>query len=267
VNQQVDKIDRDNEEFSIQNFIIQNFILIGFVALCLLISSYTFLFRLDTIVGLLSLVINFIQSHFSALSKMLKLFGHLAFATAKTLWIPILIYISLNLLIKDKRLKGLSYIATICLMYLVLVDYVGLTPIRLNADVFADLAKKVVKGDFSSIKEVVTFNTSSLIVFFNLYFFTSLVIPTQVAKIAICIIVSWIVSLFLVLIPDLPIPFLGGAVDWSINRSLDFFFFVLYFLAALTQMLTGILEKKINLSIPKLQASVNESTQETSSES
>ncbi len=103
------------------------------------------------------------------------------------------------------------------------------------------------------MKSLVKLDPRSLILVVDLYFFISLVIPTRFAKIFICVAVSWIVSLLLALMPDFPL--VGEVLDWSINRSVDLFFFLLYFVAALTQIFTVFLEKRINSLIQQEQPS------------
>ncbi len=177
-----------------------------------------------------------------------------------------MIYTLINLIVKDTRLKILSYITTICLIYLLLVDYVHLTPVQFDFTFFQvffkdllalaqkDLLLAVAKlFDWNSLKSLVKLDPRSLILVVDLYFFISLVIPTRFAKIFICVAVSWIVSLLLALMPDFPL--VGEVLDWSINRSVDLFFFLLYFVAALTQIFTVFLEKRINSLIQQEQPS------------
>jgi hypothetical protein len=267
MSQQSEKINQENEKN-----IIKTVISVGFVILCSLIIIYTACFKLNNIIfGL-----KFVGTKLFEISQMpnfinpVNFFIFLVINTAKTLWIPILIYALINLIVKDTRLKILSYITTICLIYLLLVDYVHLTPVQFDftffqaffKDLLALLAQKDVLSavaklfdlfDWNSLKNLFKLDQRSLILVVDLYFFISLVIPTRFAKIFICVAVSWIVSLLLALMPDFPL--VGGVIDWSINRSVDFFFFLLYFVAALTQIFTVFLEKRINSLIQQEQPS------------
>jgi len=214
-----------------QTISIKTLLLGIFVFVCCLIIIYTFLkFNPEQLLGFFTFIAKIVKVTYPVMTEAVKVFVLLLLNTAKTLWIPILIYLIVNIFVKSSPLKMLIYITLICSLYL-FFDFIGFKPIQLS---------------FNSLKDFIKFDGSLFIFMLNSYFFILLLTPKIFWKFCSSAFV-FILAFILAVIPNF-VPFLSGLTELGILTGFaSFLFLVLHVVASLTQKLAVFLDGKINL--------------------
>lgn len=201
------------------------------VFFCCLIIICTFLkLNPEQLLGFFAFSVKIAKLTYPVLKEVIKVFVILLLNTAKTLWIPILIYLTINTIVKSSPLRILIYITIICLLYLL----------------FDSIEFKLIQFNFNSLIKFIRFDGSLFVFFFDLYFFILLTTSKIFWKFCSSAFI-FILGLILAVIPNF-IPFLSGLTELGILTGFaSFLFLVLHVVASLTQDFAVFLDRKINL--------------------
>lgn len=138
----------------------------------------------------------------------------------KTLWLPALIYIGIHIFVKPKWFRFLLFLTIICSIYLVISQ-----TLRLRFDILS----------------------AGLCIYFFI-----LLVPPRIVWTWMSGSFIFVLGLALAMLPDIPIPFIGGTIDYGIfSAFFVFIFFFLHNLASLTKLFADILGDNLNLQSPK----------------
>jgi len=151
------------------------------------------------------------------LTKVFYLVLKLVTLAMTTLWIPSIIYIGIYMLVKTQWLRILLSFTALSLIYL--------------------LVLKTLQVDFTIFSTIL-----------DIYFFILLITPKFVWR-WISGLLVFIAGLFLAMLPNIPIPVVGGTVDFGIFSGLFLFlFFFIHNLASFIQLFANIFGDNFNLS-------------------
>lgn len=150
------------------------------------------------------------------LTKVFYLVLKLVILAMTTLWIPSLIYIGIYMLVTTQWLRILLSFTALSLIYLLI-----LKTLQVNFTIFSTIL--------------------------DVYFFILLITPKFVWR-WMSGFFLFIAGLFLAMLPNIPIPVIGGTVDFGIFSALFLFlFFFIHNLASLIQLFANILGNNFNL--------------------
>lgn len=150
------------------------------------------------------------------LTKVFYLVLKLVILAMTTLWIPSLIYIGIYMLVTTQWLRILLSFTALSLIYLLIFK-----TLQVNFTIFSTIL--------------------------DVYFFILLITPKFVWR-WMSGFFLFIAGLFLAMLPNIPIPVIGGTVDFGIFSALFLFlFFFIHNLASLIQLFANILGNNFNL--------------------
>lgn len=227
MNQEQETPQPENQKISLKTLVSGAFILV-----CFSIIIYTILkVNPQGILEFLTFIAKPLKLFSPILKKALNIFLLLLVKTTETLWIPILLYVLTNIIIKNPLLKILNYVTLVCL-FGIFLSHIKFNPIQFN---------------FNSLQNFINFDGSYFIFWLNAYFFILLLTPRMFWKIPSVAFV-FIIGVILAAIPN--ITPLAGFTDFGILTGFaGFLFFVLHFVAGLTQQLADYLNQNDSISI------------------
>ncbi|MGL4501313.1 MAG: hypothetical protein ACRCU2_19735 [Planktothrix sp.] len=234
MNQEQEKAQQENKKISLTTWIPS-----GFIVICSGIIIYTvWKFNPGQAREFLLFTASILHSkQFAFVSQeIIRVIRKLSSETIEAVLVPISIYLIINIFIKSRLLKVLSYTTILCLLSLLASSYIthfSFNQIRLN---------------LNFVKDLISFFGGPLTFVLNAYFFILLISPKVLWRIFSGAVI-FVVGVILEIIPNVPI--LSQFGDISILTGLfSFLFFVLHTVAFLAQKLADFLNRKIH--IPKL---------------